>query len=102
MVARIFKPARTAMQSGQARTKDWVLEHEPASRREIDPLMGWTSSRDTQTQVRLLFETREDAISYAERNGLPYAVSEPAVRKPAASKSYAENFKYGRIGSWTH
>ena len=83
MVARIFKPSKTAMQSGQARTKDRLLEHEQASAREIDPLMGWTSSGDTQQQVRLRFETKEEAIAYAERNGLPYAVSEPSERLPS-------------------
>ena len=101
MVARIYKPARTAMQSGKARTKDWLLEHEASSAREIDPLMGWTSSRDTQQQVRLSFETREEAVAYAERNGLPYVVEEPA-EKTISTKSYADNFRFGRIGSWTH
>ena len=101
MVARIYKPARSAMQSGQARTKDWVLEHEQSSAREIDPLMGWTSSRDTQQQIRLTFETQDEAIAYAQRNGLPYTVAEP-TEKTTPIKSYAENFKYGRIGSWTH
>jgi hypothetical protein len=102
MVARIYKPSKTAMQSGQARTKDWVLEHEQASAREIDPLMGWTSSGDTQQQVRLRFETKEEAMAYAERSGLPYAVIEPAEKTNAPTKSYADNFRFGRIGSWTH
>jgi hypothetical protein len=101
MVARIYKPARTAMQSGPARTKDWVLEHEPEQPREIDPLMGWTSSRETRTQVRLSFDTREEAIAYAERNGIAYRLSEPLTRKPQR-KTYSDNFKFGRIGSWTH
>ena len=101
MAARIFQPAKTAMQSGRARTKEWVLEHEPATPREIDPLMGWTSSRDTQAQVRLEFETREAAVAYAERHGLAYTILEPKPRKPVR-KSYADNFKFGRIGSWTH
>ena len=101
MVARIFKPAKTAMQSGLARTKDWVLEHEPASPREIDPLMGWTASRDMAQQGRLTFDTKEEAIAYAERNGLAYAVQEPTPRK-SIRKSYSDNFKFGRIGSWTH
>lgn len=101
MTARIFKPSKTAMQSGRAGTKDWVLEHEPATARDIDPLMGWTSSTDTSQQVRLTFETKEDAIAYAERNGLDYTVSEPRSRK-LTKKSYADNFKFGRIGSWTH
>lgn len=101
MVARIFKPARTAMQSGQGRTKEWLLEHEAASAREIDPLMGWTSSRDTRTQIRLEFDTKEEAIAYAERNGIAYRLSEPAPRKLVV-KTYADNFRFGRIGSWTH
>ena len=101
MTARIFQPSKTAMQSGRARTKEWVLEYEPAAAREIDPLMGWTSSTDTQRQVRLKFESKEAAIAYAERNGLDYSVSEPSSPKPS-KKSYADNFKYGRIGSWTH
>ncbi len=101
MTARIYKPAKTALQSGLARTQEWVLEYEPAAAREIDPLMGWTSSRDTRAQVRLEFDTREDAIAYAERNGLAYTLVEPETRK-AVRKSYADNFKFGRIGSWTH
>ena len=101
MVARIYKPGRSAMQSGKARTKDWVLEHEAANAREIDPLMGWTSSRDTQTQVRLKFETKEEAVAYAERNGMPFTIDEPS-EKAVGTKSYADNFRYGRIGSWTH
>lgn len=101
MTARIYRPAKTAMQSGLARTKEWVLEHDPVSAREIDPLMGWTSSRDTQQQVKLAFETKEEAIAYAERNGIPYAVDEPQMRK-TVRKAYADNFKFGRVGAWTH
>lgn len=101
MAARIYQPAKSAMQSGRGRSKDWVLEHEPAAPREIDPLMGWTSSRDTQAQVRLEFATREEAIAYAERHGLAYTILEPKPRK-VVKKSYADNFRFGRIGSWTH
>jgi hypothetical protein len=101
MIARIYKPAQTAMQSGPARTKEWVLEFERQSPREIDPLMGWTSSRDTQAQVRLSFDTKEEAVAYAERNGLAYRVLETTPRR-AVRKSYADNFRFGRIGSWTH
>jgi hypothetical protein len=101
MVARIYKPAKTAMQSGLARTKDWVLEHEQQVPRGIDPLMGWTSSADTRQQVQLTFETKEEAIAYAERHGIPYTVQNPQPRKPVL-KSYADNFKFGRIGAWTH
>jgi ETC complex I subunit conserved region len=101
MTARIYKPAKTAMQSGEARTKEWVLEHEPASPRRIDPLMGWTSSADTRQQLRLLFDTKEEAIAYAERNGIAYSLAEPKPRRQVR-KSYADNFKFGRIGTWTH
>ena len=101
MTARIYKPAKTAMQSGSARTKDWVLEHEAVAGQEIDPLMGWTSSGDTQAQVKLSFDTKGDAVAYAERMGLPYRVLEPQPRG-AVKKTYADNFKFGRVGSWTH
>ena len=101
MAARIFRPAKTAMQSGSARTKEWVLEFVPAQAREIDPLMGWTSSTDMKAQVRLEFDSKEDAIDYAERNGLAFSVQEPKPRKPVA-KSYADNFKFGRLRPWTH
>lgn len=101
MLARIYQPARTAMQSGDAGTKSWVLEFEPEAPRENDALMGWTSSGDTRQQVRLLFETKEEAMAYAQRNGLPYTLTEP-TEKTAPTKSYADNFRYGRIGSWTH
>lgn len=101
MIARIFKPAKTAMQSGKARTKEWVIECAPASPRELDPLMGWTSSRDMRAEVQLEFDTKEEAIAYAERQGLAYRVYEPEPRRPIR-KSYADNFKYGRIGRWTH
>ncbi len=101
MAARIYRPAQTAMQSGPARTKDWVLEYEPDSPREIDPLMGWTSSRDTKAQVRLSFDTKDEAVAYAERNGIPYRVTDPQPRA-AVRKAYADNFRFGRKGSWTH
>ena len=89
------------MQSGEARSKEWVLEFAPASPREIDPLMGWTSSRDMRGEVQLEFDSKEEAIAYAERAGLAYKVFEPQPRRQQR-KSYADNFKYGRIGRWTH
>ena len=101
MPARIFKPAKTAMQSGEARTKEWVLEFEPSTPRGVDPLMGWTSSNDTQTQVRLEFETKDEAVAYAIREGIAYALTEPKPRRPIR-KSYADNFRFGRTGNWTH
>ena len=68
--ARIHKPAKTAMQSGQARTKQWLLEFDRDEPREIEPLMGWTSSGDTRQQVKLWFDTKEEAVAYATREGL--------------------------------
>ena len=73
MRARIYQPAKTAMQSGTAKAKGWVLEFAPASAREVDPLMGWTSSDDTQAQVRLRFDTREAAEAYATAVGADLA-----------------------------
>jgi len=89
------------MQSGPARTLEWVLEYEPEIAREIDPLMGWTSSADMKSQISLAFDTKEEAIAYAERTGIPYRVMEPKPRRPVR-KSYADNFRFGRKGSWTH
>ena len=101
MVARIYRPAKTAMQSGQAKTQQWILEFEPAQPREAEPLMGWTSSSDMKQQIHLHFDSKDEAAAYAKRNGIPYRIFEPHPRG-RTKKSYAENFKYGRIGSWTH
>ena len=100
MTARIYQPARSAMQSGQGKDK-WMLEYEPEKPREIEPLMGWTSSSDMKSQVRLMFETKEEAISYADRAGLKYDVELPQERR-VRPKAYADNFRYGRIENWTH
>ena len=101
MTARIYKPTQTAMQSGLARTKEWVLEYDPEAPREIDPLMGWTSSGDMKSQLRLRFATKEEAVAYAERHGISYQVQEA---KTAARRglSYADNFSPTRRGAWTH
>lgn len=101
MAVRIYKPAKTAMQSGSGRTNEWVLESEPAAPRHIDPLMGWTSTADTSTQVKLEFASKEEAVAYAERNGLAYTLTEPTPRKPIR-KSYSDNFRFGRYSTWTH
>ena len=100
MTARIFLPARNAMQAGQAKDQ-WVLEYEPESPRRVDPLMGWTSSSDMRSQVRLRFATKEEAIAYATRAGLVYRVEEPkaATRKLV---SYSDNFRPGRLTPWSH
>ncbi|TAG29544.1 MAG: ETC complex I subunit [Rhodobacterales bacterium] len=103
MRARIYQPARTAMQSGTAKTQGWVLEFAPASEREVDPLMGWTSSSDTQTQVRLRFDSREAALAYAAEKGIEADVVEPKPRKPLIRpRGYGENFATDRKGAWTH
>src|SRR3954471_8717350 len=101
MAARIYKPAKTAMQSGTAKTKEWVLEFEPEQPREIEPLMGWTSSADMRQQVKLRFETREDAEAYCARHGIAYQVFEP--KEPARRvMAYADNFAFSRRTPWTH
>jgi hypothetical protein len=101
MTARIYKPARTAMQSGTAKTHDWLLEYEPEAPRVVEPLMGWTSSTDMKSQIKLRFATREEAIAYCQREGIAYQVSEP--KEPARrSIAYADNFAFQRRGLWTH
>jgi NADH dehydrogenase len=103
MQARIFRPARTAMQSGTAKTREWVLEFAPESAREIDPLMGWTSSADTQRQVRLTFATQEEAEDYARARGIDYVVMQPKERRAnIRPRGYGENFATDRRGAWTH
>lgn len=103
MRARIYQPARTAMQSGVGKTRLWVLEYAPASTRTVDPLMGWTSSSDTQTQVKLRFDSREAALSYAASKGIEAEVIEPKPRKPnVRAGGYGENFATSRRGAWTH
>jgi hypothetical protein len=103
MRARIYQPAKTAMQSGLAGTQQWVLEFEPesTSRSGMDPLMGWTSSPDTRAQVRMSFETLEEAVAHAKRQGYAYSVEQPKQRS-VRPKAYADNFKYDRLGRWTH
>ncbi len=101
MTARIYSPAKTATQSGKARTGGWLLEFEPAAPRVIEPLMGYTSSRDMQSQIRLKFTTLEAAKAYCEKHGIAYVVQPPreARRRKA---SYSDNFAFGRKQPWTH
>ena len=101
MTARIYRPAKTAMQSGHAKTKEWVLDYEPDQASEVEPLMGWTSSTDMKRQVRLCFESKEEAVAYCERNGIAYQLFE--AKEPARrGLSYADNFAQSRRGAWTH
>ncbi len=101
MLARIYRPAKTAMQSGAAKTRDWVLEFEPETARLPDPLMGWAQSRDMNGQIRLNFETKEEAIAYAQAHGIPFRVTEPKPVKRFI-KAYADNFAFSRKQPWTH
>jgi hypothetical protein len=101
MSARIYSPAKTAMQSGTAKTGYWVLEFEPESPRRIDPLMGYTTSSDMKSQVRLTFDTREEAVAYAQNNGIAYRVEEPKEAR-RRQISYSDNFRYDRKTPWTH
>ncbi|WP_157944599.1 ETC complex I subunit [Mangrovicella endophytica] len=101
MVARIYRPARTAMQSGKSQSVEWLLMYEPEEPKTIDPLMGYTSSGDMKAQIRLSFETKEEAVEYAERNGIPYRIEEPKEAK-RRRVSYSDNFRYDRRQPWTH
>jgi hypothetical protein len=101
MLARIYRPARNAMQSGKANTKDWVLEFEPASARKSDPLMGWTSSSDMNGQIRLMFETSDEAVDYAQRHGIAFQLFQ-AKETRRVIKAYADNFSTDRKEPWTH
>jgi hypothetical protein len=101
MAARIYKPTKTAMQSGTAKTKAWVLEYEPEEPRVVEPLMGWTSSADMKQQLSLAFDTKDEAMAYAERHGIPYQVFE--AHEPARrAMTYADNFAFNRRTPWTH
>jgi hypothetical protein len=101
MLARIYIPAKSAMQSGRANSQEWVLEFEPASARRPDPLMGWTVTGDTEGQVKMRFDTREEAVAYAQRHGIPFEVQAPPRHKRIV-KAYADNFAFTRKEAWTH
>ena len=103
MRVRIYQPSRNAMQSGVARTKGWVLEFVREDHPSLDPLMGWSTSEDTQSQVRLRFDTRAEAEAYAKSKGLDYIVTEPKPRAPnVRPRGYGENFATDRRLPWTH
>ncbi|GLQ33831.1 NADH-ubiquinone oxidoreductase [Amylibacter marinus] len=103
MLARIYQPARNAMQSGTGKSKVWVLEYAPESARSLDPLMGWTGSDDMNSQVKLSFDTQEEAVTFAKSKGLAYRVDIPKTRKHVLrAGGYGENFATGRRETWTH
>ncbi len=93
---RIYQPAKSAMQSGRADTDKWLLEFEPNTGKKIDPLMGWTGSGDTGQQIFLRFDSQEQAVAYAKRNGFAYRVQEPQARL-RARKNYTDNFAWNKI-----
>jgi ETC complex I subunit-like protein len=101
MTARIYRPAPNAMQSGKGKSKDWVLVHEQAAARSIEPLMGYTSATDTRQQLKLSFDTLEAAEAYAQKNGIPYSV-QPAHEATPKRVSYPDNFRSDRKTPWTH
>jgi len=102
MLAKIFQPSKTAMQSGKSNSQGWVLEYEADTAKKIEPLMGWTSASDMRSgQLRLRFDSREAAIAFAEKHGLAYQLIEPHAPKRIL-KAYADNFRFDRTAPWTH
>ena len=102
MRARIFMRPKTATQSGVAGAGLWVLDYGAETREQNDPLMGWWGSSNTQAQVRLAFDTKEQAVAYAQANGVEYEIELPPPARPIKPKAYADNFRYGRTENWTH
>ncbi len=98
---RIYQPRKTAMQSGRANTRHWIAEFEPGARQVNDALMGWSGRGDTRNQLRMVFDSRDGAVAFCEREGLEYRVVEPRTRV-VRPKSYSDNFRFGRQGNWTH
>jgi hypothetical protein len=101
MFAKIYRPAKNAMQSGRGKSQSWLLEFTPEMAKNADPLMGWTSSSDMRSQIRLSFDSREDAVAYAKRQGIPFQVSEPHEPRRYV-KSYSDNFSADRKQPWSH
>ena len=98
MDVRIYRPAKTVMQSGTANAKRWLMDFEPTAPKIVDPLMGWTGSPDTRSQVKLRFASRDEAVAFAEKHGLAYHVHEPQD-ETVQPKSYADNFRRDRVRS---
>lgn len=101
MTARIYRPARNAMQSGKGKSQKWLLVHDPEVARSIDPLMGYTSSEDMHGQIRLSFDTQEEAEAYAKRSGFDFWV-QPAHDASIKRTIYSDNFRSDRKVPWTH
>ena len=101
MTIKIFKPSKTAMQSGKGKTKRWLAIYISDKDNIKDSLMGWNSSLDTQSQIKVFFETKEQAIYWAKENNFQFYVEEPKHKK-IKPKSYASNFDTNRKEPWTH
>tara|TARA_A100001037_G_scaffold298899_1_gene323482 strand:+ start:19842 stop:20147 length:306 start_codon:yes stop_codon:yes gene_type:complete len=101
MKAKIYKPAKTSMQSGLGKTRKWVFEYQKQKDFIREPLMGWTGSQDTNEQVKLLFDDVDQAINYAKKNNIEYEVI-PEIEKKYRSKLYSDNFRFDRKDKWTH
>ena len=92
MKAKIFKPAKTAMQSGRSKFNKWVLKFSDKKNQLKDTMMGWNGGSSTMSQIELKFSSKEEAVNYAKKNGIDYEVLETRERK-VINKSYADNFK---------
>tara|TARA_Y100000590_G_scaffold310436_1_gene350743 strand:- start:396 stop:701 length:306 start_codon:yes stop_codon:yes gene_type:complete len=101
MTIKIYKPSKTSMQSGSKKTKKWLAEFISDVDNTKDSLMGWNSSLDTQSQIKVFFETKEMAVEWAKKNGFQFFVEEPREKK-IKPKSYASNFDINRKEPWTH
>ncbi|MCZ2328205.1 ETC complex I subunit [Bartonella sp. F02] len=101
MVARIYSPAKTAMQSGKANTGFWILQYEPEQAKMLEPLMGYTATSDINSQVKIRFKMKEEAIAFAVKNSIPYRV-EKSCKISRRAISYSDNFRCDRQQSWTH
>ncbi|EJF76316.1 hypothetical protein MCO_01673 [Bartonella sp. DB5-6] len=101
MIARIYSPAKTAMQSGRRNTGFWTLEYEPLQAKMLEPLMGYTATADMNNQIKIQFNRKEDAVAFARKNAIPYRV-EKTHRPIRRAVSYSDNFHSDRQQSWTH
>lgn len=101
MLARIFKPSKSAMQSGRAKFDRWTLEFVPSAAARPEPLMGWPTGLDTSKQVAMTFDTKEEAVAFAERHGIPFRLYESKLARTML-KAYADNFASNRKEPWTH
>ena len=101
MKAKIYQPSKSVTQSGRKKNSNWILEFPRSSSTTIDPVMNWTSSSDTQNQVKIKFSSKELAIAFAKKNSIDYTIRE-TKKSRIKPKSYSENFLYDKKTPWTH